>query len=587
MLPENPFFVREVRAYSRKAWSPLGWQVLAAAFSPAFWLWAINGNWNPDDGGDTVVLRGVLLAGVVLCHALICGFAGWRLGMGAFGVERRQNTLESLQLVSISAWKWPLQKLVFPLYSLFLVWLAVLPGSVMLVVRGHCLPATLWPGLLLAGAAGLLYFGVALTLPPERVGLPLATERRLPFAQRLELSSPRLIATWLGWELLQLGYQWVLSGSGDQQPDFRQHLLFRIVTVGSDQLFALMLGLLLLYVLTCAWAWANPGNPFTSRLRRASLIVTLVTGYSLVLGITWIGGHWTWRALLVGLPAWQLLRLALAQRRAVRLRHALRPDNPRAVREIAAMQAHWDNPVLIRDLRVFLRGGGLLSSFLRQGLVIGLIFVLTLAYLTSQNGRNTAFYYPLVAGALAYLLGWGAFVAGARTALGTSAQWAAERRMNTVSQLMLSPISGHDIVTGRWSAALLYGGATALPWTGCYLVLALLATKGEGLVQFFCMNAWTFSLALVLSAGRAGAIRELSGLREWWSPTRVSVVWLIAQAFLLVQFASSSGLGSLGYTLGAGILALVNTAAVPALLDFSSRRIERYRARLAEPGRGE
>jgi hypothetical protein len=587
MSLENPFFVREVRAYSRKAWSPLSWQVLAAAMGPGFWLWAIAREWTPDAPGAPYFLRGLLLAWVIVSHAVVCGFTGWRLGAQAFGAEQRQSTLEGLQLVSTSSWKWSTEKLLFPLYSLFLVWLAAFPGCAMLVVRGHCLPATLWPGLLLAAAVGVLSFGVALMGPPERAGLPLSTERQLPLAQRLELSAPRLIATWLGWEILQLGIRWLEKGVRDLTPDFQTRLLFRILPLRSDQIFAGMLGLFLFYGLTCAWAWANPASPIAGRLRRAALLVTLVTGYALVVGVTWIGSNWFWQSLLVAVPTVQLLRLALAQRKSVRVRRAARPDSPRAVREIAAVQARWDNPVLVRDLRVSLRGGGLLSSILWHCLIVGALGGAFGAYALSMGayyvGAST---YPVIAGFLASLYGWGAFAAVMRIGMSASTQWSSERRMKTVSQLLLSPIPGVDIVRGRWAAALLQGSAVAMPWVVSFAICTIIASGGERLETLVCYSLWIVSLALILSAGRAGAIRELTGRREWLSPARASLAWFFAQPFFLVMMASRDSSGGMTGLALCIVLTLLNVGMVPALLNWSGYQIDHYRARLAESSRG-
>jgi hypothetical protein len=580
---ENPFFVREIRAYSRKAWSPLSWQLLVAALGPVVWLLGLSWKWNPESPGSEDFSHEDLLVWVIITHAVICGFTGWRLGARVFGGEQQQHTLEGLQLVSTSSWVWAVQKLLFPAYALLMVWLAAFPGCAMLVVRGHCLPAMLWPGLWLAGAVGLLMFGAALMAPPERAGLPLATERQLPLAQRFELGSPRLLATWLGWEILQLSFQWLENGVREPRPVFQQHLLFRMLPLRSDQIFAGMLGLFLLYGLTCAWAWANPSSPIAGRLRRAALLFTLIAGYGLVVGITWFGSHWVWQVVLVAVPTVQLLRLMLAQRKAVRGRQATRLDNPRAVREIAAVQARWDNPVLVRDLRVSWRGGGLLSSFVRQCLVIGALGGLSGAYIFSMGRYSVGFsILPMIVGFLAVLYGCGSFVAVARMGLSASAQWSSERRMKTVSQLLLSPIPGRDIVRGRWTAALLQGSAVAAPWVVSFVVCTLIASRGEHLILLICYGLGAISMALTLSAGRAGAIRELTGRREWLSPARASIVWLVVQYILFSSVLGRYPFGELDGLVLCVVLTLVNAVAVAALLAWSGWQIDHYRARLAE-----
>lgn len=580
---ENPFFVREIRAYSRKAWAPLSWQVLVAALGPVVWLLSCTWKWNPEAPGSEEFSHEDLLVRVIFTHAVVCGFAGWRLGMRVFGGEKQQHTLEGLQLISTSPWVWAVQKLGFPVYALLTVWLAAFPGCAMLVVRGHCLPAMLWPGLWLAGAVGLLTFGTALMAPLERAGLPLATERQLPLAQRFELGAPRLLAAWLGWEILQLTFQWLENGVQEPRPVFSQHLLFRLLPLRSDQLFAGMLGLFLLYGLTCAWAWANPSSPIAGRLRRAALLFTLIAGYALVVGVTWMGSYWLWQAVLVAVPIVQVLRLAWAQRKAVRGRRTKPLDRPRVVREIAAVQARWDNPVLVRDLRVSLRGGGLLSSFVRQCLVVGALGGLIGAYVYSLRSYYVGFSsLPMITGFLAGLYGCGAFVAVARMGLSASTQWSSERRMKTVSQLLLSPIPGRDIVRGRWIAALLQGSAVAAPWVVAFVICTLIATRGKDLGTLIGYGLGAVSLTLTLSVGRAGAIRELTGRREWLSPARASVVWLVVLYLLFASILGNYPSGELDGLVLCVVLTLVNAVAVAAFLAWSGRQIDHYRARLAE-----
>lgn len=575
---ENPYFVREVRASSRKAWTPLGWLVLAAAVGPLLALWLAS---RQPDWMDPFA-RGMLLTMVAGYHALICSVTGWRLGTRVFGTEQQQNTLESLQLVAASPWRWTLQKLVFPVYALLLVWVAAIPGALALATRSYFVPADLWLGQLLAGAAGALSFGAALAIPPERVGLPRSAERGLPLAQRLELSSMRLIPVWLGWELLQLAYQW-LEGVWNGGPHrFRQHLLFSMLSLRHDQILGGMLGLFLLCALTRAWNWANPSSPGARRLRVGTQILTLLTAYGLVVGLTWAGSFWMWQVLVVGVPATQLFRLAREHRRLKWSRRASRPESGSLISEIPAVQARWDNPVLVRDLRVALRSTGLRSAFSRQWLIIGGLAVVLGLFLMSQPWATSTYSYRIFIGSLASVYGWGAFVTLLRTGLSTAVQWGTERRLKTVSQLLLSPLTGSDIVLGRWAAAILQSCLISGPWLLCAAACWVLAEGGQNLHWLACFAAWIVSLVVVLSAGLAGAIRELTHWKEWGSPAGAAIAWFFAQPFLLIKMATSMASINDGLLILYVVLAVVNAVVVPILLFCGGQRVETQRAQLGE-----
>jgi ABC-type Na+ efflux pump permease subunit len=156
--------------------------------------------------------------------------------------------------------------------------------------------------------------------------------------------------------------------------------------------------------------------------------------------------------------------------------------------------------------------------------------------------------------------------------------------MKTVSQLLLSPISGDDIVLGRWAAALLQGSAVAAPWVVSFVVCALVASQGQALTPLFSYGVWIVSLALVLSAGRAGTLRELSGRQGWLSPNRASLAWFFGQLLFLykVVFNTVSS-ETVGPTM-ARFLMLVNAVAVAMLLGWSGKLIDDHRARMAEAG---
>ncbi|MCC2671404.1 MAG: hypothetical protein K0Q72_3875 [Armatimonadetes bacterium] len=517
-------------------------------------------------------------------HAFLCGTIGWRLGTSVFGAEQQQHTLEMLRLVSTSPWSWVPQKLLFPVYALALVWAAALPGYLGLVIRGNFLPATLWPGLLLAGGVGLLLLASGLTVPPERVGMPRFSERLLPVAKQLELHSLRSVQWWLAWQALHLGYVWIGAASVDQPVRYRLHFLFRMVALQADQLFWGMLALYLLCGLTCAWAWANPVSPAAARLRVGAQLLTVGVGYLLVIAITWVGSLWFWQAILVAFPLVQLVRLALERRKLARVRRATRRDDPRAQREIAFLKSRWDNPVLIRDLRVSLRGGGLAALFFRQWLVIGVIAGGFSALMLSGpwGAAVGPSFLNILTGFMAVILGWGSFVTLLRLGAPASAQWNAERRMRTLPQLLLSPLGSREIVVGRWSASLLQGVLTALPWVVGNLVCTAIVGEGRGLWALVLTGAWLVSMALLFSLALSVAVRELSSWRELWSVTGCAIAVLVAEPVVMVWGMTRGTTTDVTMLTLCILFTVVNTAALPVVLTVGSGQLDRQRQRLFE-----
>lgn len=588
---ENPFFTREVRARVRKAWAPLCWLLLLSALAPLSGMWVGARQWSLIAGASAVEIRGLLLVVAAGLHAVVCGVAGWGLGATVFGREYQENTLESLRLITASPWVWTLQKLVFPLYALLVVWLAAAPSYLALSMRGHALPSTLWTGMLLAGSVGLLTFGAALVAPPERIGLPLAAERVLPLAQRLELQSVRGVSLLLGWEVLALGTEWIGAGAYDHAVRFQTHALFGLFPLRSDQYFLGLLALFLGCALACAWASADPASAAARRLRLFARRFTAAIAYLLLVGLTWRGAHWFWQTLLIGFPAVQLLRVRAEVRRARAKGRARRSEDRHAAGEIAAIQRMSDNPVLIRDLRVALRGAGMRAAFLTQcGIILALAFCVALLVSSGFWGFRSRLGAPyllqLYAGLLAWIYWWGWVVVLLRTAVQGAAQWAAERRMRTVPQLLLSPLRGRDVVLGRWAAALLPGFVAVVPWAVAQGVCGLFVDQRSGPTNWTLItNLWEASMAGVLSLGMAGAIREPTTrrLRLYFAggPTALVVaeILLLFWSFTWRITWSSSDTTITSLCL---FMALVNLGLLPLLALLEARCIEAQRRRLFE-----
>lgn len=580
---ENPFFVREVRAYARKAWSPLGWMLLAGALLPLFPLGLTERFSEANGRMIETFLRGLVLFTLGVSHGGLCAASGWMLGVRVFGAEHRQNTLESLRLVSASPWWWVVQKLAFPLYALTLVWAAALPGYSALVIRGSFLPQDLWPGLTLAAGFALLTFAAALVISPERIGAPRVNDRTRPLAERLETGLHRLLPLWIGWMLISVGGRWITDAAAERPLRLLSRRLFGPLWLREDQIAGLLLGLLLVYALTAAWTWANPASLLARRLRTVMQALTVGVGYLVFLGLTWAGSWWIWKVLVTGFPLLQVLRLVRQERveRQAKKSRKPRKEGARSPGEILALQRRWDNPVLIRDLRVALRGSGLLWTFLGQCLAIFLIALGMMALLVAgpMSGiQRSGYLLQAFAGTMCSILGWIAFVTSMRIGSRAMAQWSSERRMNTISQLLLTPLSGRAIIRGRLAAALVEGLLTALPWILSFYFFLLVATQGREPGLSLCLGAWFFSLALVISVGCSAALRPMTRWRDLLTTQGAVAATCVAEVFLLiwglVKLTGNPSEVLLGCTI---LFTLVNVVSIPVLLSMAAREIERYR----------
>ncbi len=585
---ENPFFVREVRAYSRKAWSPLAWLLLAGALFPLFPLWLGERFSETENRMMETFLRAMVLVAVGLTHGGVCATAGWLLGVRVFGAEYRQKTLESLRLISVSPWWWVLQKLAFPVYALALIWAAALPGYFALVMRGEFLPRDLWPGLILSACIGLLAFAAALVIAPERIGAPPVNERTRPLTERLETSIHRVLPMGIGWMLLSIGGRWIVDAAAGKPLGLFPRRLFAAIWLRQDQIVGLLLALFLAYALAAAWTWANPASPLARRLRTGMQVTTVTVGYLILLGLTWVGSWWIWKVMVIGFPLVQVLRL---YRQGGQERQAQQPGKDRKVKprkegartagEILSLQRRWDNPVLIRDLRVALRGSGLLWTFLGQCLGIVLIGLAMMALLVAGPWgvpRGGGLLVAAFAGMMCSILGWVAFVTAIRIGSRAAAQWGSERRMNTVSQLLLTPLAGREIIRGRLAAALIEGLLTSVPWIASFYFFLLIATEGDDYGLSLALGAWFLSLAFVIAVGCSASLRTMTRWRDLFTTQGAVGAIVLAEPLLLLWAFAKNLARPEEIILGLPMLyAVANVIAIPVLLKVAAREVETHR----------
>jgi hypothetical protein len=541
MPVENAFFLKELRALGRRQFAPVAWPLLLQTVLLIFPLLMME-RLVGAELEDLRARQGLALALLGLAHAIVTGSAGWAMGSRVLLEEHRQNTLESLLLVSVSPWRWLPRKLVFPLHGLTVVWLAALPSYAALVLRGHFTPGDLAPGLILSGAAGLVSFGAALLQPPQ--GLRSRLSQRVSVPDLVSDLSHVGLPYWIGLILLRLGWDWLMAVAGGGGAAFRESPFFWAV-LRSDVALAALLLVFTIAALGSAFAAAYPASAAAERLRWWSRLLAIGAAYYLFVGYTWPGSRPIFRiAALAGPPVLLLARPLLS-----RSRRAGRREDRGAAREIRWLAGLTDNPVFLRDLRVALRPAGLTRQALMNalGLVLGVALVGGLSlvpfagFMAGSWGSRGPWQQILaqVVGVTLLIGFWVAVPALLTYGSRSLAHWQAERRQDTLGQLFSSPLSTEQLVRGRWGAALLVGCARNMPVVIAF-TLALFATGQWPAVRVcLALGLWLASMGLVLSAGFSGAAAQITNTRELGSAVCLAIYVLLAEGLGLAWTLSN------------------------------------------------
>jgi hypothetical protein len=531
MLFENPFFRREVRALRRRELAPADPFLIVQV--AALWLPVLLQErllWHEET--NETFRRVLALLALVMVHAGCGVAAGVNLAARVLLEEHRRGTLDALRTIAVPSWLWLPQKLLMPLAGTVLVWLAGLPFYAALCMRGHFLPRELAPLFVLSGAAALLAFCGTLLLPPE--GLRLRPRPGM-YASRLDylLDLARAGLSWgtAGVLLITTFHAGRYAGRVTDTPYPSLPFYSGWLETGTGLLT--LLAAVVLAALAAAWEAADPASRPASFLSRALRLLAVGAAYYLLLGHVWAPLAEPVRVLALALfPAAVLLAAASGRRPA-----ELVGRRERA--EAGWLARGWDNPVFVRDLRVALRGGGLLRQACSRigALVLGLLATGLLA--AAGIGPRFAPPGPSWLGLL-FQVGLMAFLAGffvsipALLGLGGRAinNWQAERQANTLPQLLTSPLPSDAVVKGRWAAALLVGAARNLPLVGTYVFgFTVLHLNGamRGTDTMLCIALWLLSLGVLLSAGCASAFRQVIRLQDLGSATLLSVWLLLAE----------------------------------------------------------
>lgn len=543
LLPENPFFVREVRAFGRRGLGLLAWPLMVQALFLCVPLLVMEraaaGQLQPVDAW-----RGLSLVFLGLGHAAVSGGVGWIAGKRVLGEEHRRRALDGLRLLTRNPAGWLAQKLVFPLYVVGLVWSAALPYYAATALRGHFLPGQLAPGALLALCLGLLTFGAALLAPAEGLRSPIRSGKRVrPAAAWSDVLRMGLPA-WIALVLLRLAFDWMLYALNMRPSPFRSAPFFG-ASFATDQGLAVLFSA---YAVTCfgaAHAVVNPAGQWSTKLRDGARILGVAVAYGLFLGYQWPGVMTLGFALMAlgGCAAAVLAALPAEWRERLTPARGKRPrgEDRLSARELAGLARRWDNAVFVRDLRVALRGGGLLRQFaLNSGGLCLLTVAMTgagapfLGAPVAPGGGGSSLAQRLALSAIA-VSSW--LMLPALLAYGgrSLASWGTERRCSTLLQVFASPLATETVVRGRWIAAVLVGLARSLPAPLIFLA-GLLVVGSPGEILFHLgLGFWLATLGLILSAGLAGSAQDTAvALEDLFCAGCVAVYVVMAEGALFL-----------------------------------------------------
>ncbi len=477
MPAANPFFLRELRRLQHR---PLPVQALVvlvpslmgAAFGLLVLLRAGRGV-----GGPFVPW---MLALLCAPHALACLLAGAYGADRILGAEYRQGTLEGLSLLPIPAGRRLLAQCAFPAYLMCLAFAVGLPVHVLVTALGRAAPAEAHGALGAIAALGCVSFLTVLLLPPD--SLSRLRELRSGAGRRAALDLELLLR---GALVSLAGLQWVLwVGIGGFRSPGRAIPFFGQITplwrVGAVCAVILVAAAVLTALgasdpvpdsagrapdaepITRGEAEAGSADTVGSRAgslgiaRRAAPVRTAAAAvhYYAIVGIL-LGSRvsaipgWVAALILLGPPAFLLVARWL-------LRGAR--EDPRSQREVRWAERRWDNPLLLKDLRVYTRYGAMRATSFRIGAGVAAFLALQ-AYLAHRTGA------PLdqLLSRLAYVSLLGTLLLYTLAAVRAYNVWTQERRCGALPLLFLTPLGSVEMLRGRMHAALLYSFISAAP----------------------------------------------------------------------------------------------------------------------------
>jgi len=487
MSIDNPFFWLELKRHRRRR-SVVAFRLLAGVGAGALWLLAVVGAGLWLHWWERAPLRPALFSfhGFVLFHGMACLAAGGYAGDLVFGRDVRRHTLAALQLLPEPPGRFVARRLAFPLWTVAVIWAAAIPLVVVAALLDLTTVSAALRGLLIAGWGGLAALLVTLLGTSGQLALPLdPLERRTRGKE--DACRGFLVIGAAGLTLALAYFSW---SAPDRWPFFG----LRIQSWIPGACLTLILGL----------ATASHGRILLlgelASLRRPMLLA--VTGltviYVLALGAFWHGlPLWGRCITIIGpmalalLDLWQLRKLLRPARdAALPAVTPARKEDPWTEPELNWLQARWNNPLLLRDLRASLRPQSLRRK-LRNSLIAQPLLFVVFYFLVKWFGTG------FVSGSLTWIL-MPVFSGGAVAAT----FWGKEKKSGALPLLLLTPLSSREILAGRLTASVL----TVLPSLTVPFLALLGAAGWLATTRFWPAGPAVLSLLpLVLSSWVSGA----------------------------------------------------------------------------------
>lgn len=579
MLIDNPFFMREVRQLKRRPramfWLLLGclcgmagvvslWTFLPPAFS--FTPTAMK-----------IATAPPLIWMLMAFHTILCCYVA---GRGAFRMllrEEIEGTLDTIVLLPYSALRWLALKAAFTIVSLCVVWLAALPFYMFAAVYNLIKIDDLLYYAHRSLLYGFSFMFLSLVFPYHihpRV-LQAKAQSNLPANQR-EIILIQFVGSLAFFALMMTMAS--IDGGLSSLPRF-----FYTTAVPE---WALWIGALAaigaVATVSCLRAIERTGKyeRLKSLIRLAALFVM---GFG-ALGVAWSSlPPWSHAITAVVLIAGFIVIARLdAPVTTGEAGSNTQRDDRRRQREVVWLTCQSDNPVFIRDIRVYVRSKSLLFCFLGS---LGVIVILVSGF-TVISARTGMSLGDLLRPALGYVLPLYASV-WSRARL----MWVKEHRSQSLVLLLLTSLNSSEILSGRLLAALAYHLIAFLP-------LAALAVAGLAWSALF-VNWIVAPLALALSpllvtigiwmCGRVAPEASPRGLRAKLPTLALSVAQLLvvvacyALAVLPAFFPALrqlSGLSLLSVQIvwaGMLLLCFANIGLAWAWFRLRVRELETYR----------
>ena len=406
-------------------------------------------------------------------HALLCFVAGAYGGNRIFAEEHRRDTLDGLMLLPLRPWRLLIEKVSFPLALALLTWAAGLPVYLLAWQFGCANGMTAFQLSLICLAAGWGVVPVILLLPPDyrerlhRLGTG-GGRHELELDGDFQIRGLLLMSLFMA--LMAVAVYRVAGRSTGVAPFYEWTLPeWQAWTVAVVPLVAA--GLASGIAVLDSEAWDRRAGVF----RVFALVVLFAVG----LGLFWQSLPW-WTRLAV------TLFFAFALLHAYRHRGKRRED-ALTDGEVDWFRRHWDNAVLVRDLRVYGRFASIRRAVLMRGLVAALLLAV------QAWGFNWILERRL--DPLPHPIGWaiGLSVVGVLAlmpSIQASQSWLRERTAHTMAMLTLTPLRPEEMFRGRLVAAALHYGISFAPVLalGAFLLWAALQqgywSAGPALLAF-------------------------------------------------------------------------------------------------------